>query len=89
MVADGHKTAMPSTLTYSSVVSLDSVQITLTIAALRDLQVLVCNIQNAYLTAPYREKVWTITGPEFGSEAAKTMLAIWVLYGLKSSGSVF
>ena len=67
MVAGGHKTETPSALTYSSVVSRDSVRISLTIAALNDLKVLACDIQNAYLTANPREKVYTIAGPEFGS----------------------
>ena len=47
MVAGGHTTEAPATLTYSSVVSRDSVCIALTIAALNDLKVLSCNIQNA------------------------------------------
>ena len=56
MVAGGHVTEVPSNLTYSSVVSRDSVRIALTIAALNDLDILACDIQNAYLTAPCREK---------------------------------
>ena len=51
LVAGGHMTETPATLTYSSVVSRDSVQIALTLAALNDLQVMSCDIQNAYLTA--------------------------------------
>ena len=89
MVAGGHQTSTPSTITYSSVVSRDSVRIALTIAALNNLQVLGCDIQNAYLTAKCREKIWTIAGPEFGSEAGKIMLVVRALYGLKSSGAAF
>ena len=44
VVADGHRTETPAALTYSSVVSRDSVRIALTIAALNDLSVLACNI---------------------------------------------
>jgi hypothetical protein len=58
----------------SSVVSRDSVRIALTIAALNDLDALVCDIQNTSLTADCREKVWMIAGPEFGSECGKNML---------------
>ena len=47
LVAGGHTTDTPSTLTYSSVVSRDSVRIALTIAALNELDVLGCDIQNA------------------------------------------
>ena len=57
LAADGHKTHTPLTLTYSSVVSHESVRICLLIAALNDLDVLSADIQNAYLTAPNKEKV--------------------------------
>ncbi len=40
LVADGHKPDSPATITYSSVVSRDSVRIALTIAASNDLKVL-------------------------------------------------
>ena len=89
MVGGGHQTSTPSSITYSSVVSRDSVRIALTIAALNDLSILACDIQNAYLTAPCREKIWTKAGPEFGSEHGKVMLVVRALYGLKSSGASF
>ena len=89
MVADGHKTVSPATITYSSVVSRDSVRIALTIAALNDLKVLPCDILNTYLTAPCREKFWCTAGPEFGPDRGKTMLVVRALYGLKSSGAAF
>ena len=57
LVADGHKTNTPSTMTYRSVNSNDSIRICLLIAALNDLDVLSADIQNAYLTAPNKEKV--------------------------------
>jgi hypothetical protein len=50
-VADGHKTKTPAVMTYSLVVSRDSVRIALTIAALNDLDIMACDIQKAYLTA--------------------------------------
>ena len=57
LVAGGHTTETPATLTYSSVVSRDSVRIALTMAALNGLTVMACDIQNAYLTANCREKI--------------------------------
>ena len=63
MVAGGHKTTAPSSLNYSSVVSWDNVRIDLKIAALNYLKVIACDIQNAYLTANFWEKIWTMTGP--------------------------
>ena len=89
MVAGGHTTTTPSSITYSSVVSRDSVRIALTIAALNGLKVRACDIQNAYLTAPCRERIWTVAGPEFGSDAGKNMLIVRALYGLKSSGASY
>ena len=89
LVADGHKTNTPSSVTYSSVVSRDSVRICLLLAALNDLNVLSGDIENAYLTAPCREKCWTIAGPEFGSDQGKPFIITKALYGLKSSGAAF
>ena len=89
LVAGGHTTDAPATITYSSVVSSDSVRIALTIAALNGLEVMACDIQNAYLTADCREKIWTRAGPEFGSESGTIMLICKALYGLKSSGAAF
>ena len=66
-----------------------SVRIALTIAALNNLDVLACDIQNAYLTAQCREKIWTRTGPEFGSESGCIMIVVRALYVLKSSGAAF
>ena len=88
-VAGGHTTETPMSLTYSSVVSRYSVRIILLAAALNGLQVMACDIQNAYLTANCREKIWTYAGPEFGSERGQPMIIRIALYGLKSSGAAF
>jgi hypothetical protein len=78
-------------LTYASVVSRDSV-----IRSPRQdscpepgSKVMACDIQNAYLTADCREKIWTKAGPEFGSEAGAIFLVKKALYGLKSAGAAF
>ena len=89
LVGGGHTTVTPAAMTYSSVVSRDSVRIALTIAALNGLDVMACDIQNAYLTADCREKIWTIAGPEFGSEQGRILIVVKALYGLKSSGAAF
>jgi hypothetical protein len=57
-VAGGHTTSAPTSITYSSVVSRDSVRILLTIAALNAYDVFACDVNNAYLNAPCREKIW-------------------------------
>jgi hypothetical protein len=89
-VAGGHTTEVPdSIIPYSSVVSRDSVRIALTIAGLNGLQAMACDIQNAYFTADCREKIWTVAGPEFGSDAGTIFLVRKALYGLKSAGAAF
>ena len=88
-VADGHKTSAPSAVTYSTVVSRDSVRIILLIAALNDLDVQGADIQNAYLIAPNKEKLWMKAGPDFGDNQGKYYVVSRALYGLKSAGASF
>ena len=85
-VAGGHLTDTPSFLTYSSVVSRESVRIAFTLAALNDLDILAGDIGNAYLNAPTKEKVWFRAGPEFGARQGRRVRVIRALYGLKGSG---
>ena len=59
LVAGGHLTDPPTTLTYSSVVSRESVRLAFLIAALYDLNILVADIGNAYINAMTKEKVYT------------------------------
>lgn len=87
MVAGGHMTEAPGSLTYSSVVSRDSVRILLTVAAMNELDVFACDVNNAYLNAPCREKIWFVAGPECGADAGKVCVVTRALYGLKSSGA--
>jgi hypothetical protein len=74
-------------LTYSSVVSRDSVRIAFLLATLLDVNVMSCDISNAYLNAPCREKIWFVAGPEFGSRHGQVVKILRALYGLKSSGA--
>lgn len=89
-VAGGHMTDPPATLTYSSVVSRDSVRIAFMLAALNDVDLLAADIGNAYLNAPTRERVYTTAGLEFGAELqGQSVLIVRALYGLKSSGAAW
>ena len=63
--------------------------IAMTLAALNDLLVKVEDIHNAYTTAPFTEKIWTVLGQEFGEDSGRKAIVIWALYGLKSAGSAF
>ncbi len=58
-------------------------------AALNDLNVKVGDVLNAYITAPITEKVWTVLGLEFGTDAGKSAVIVRTLYGLKSAGAAF
>jgi Reverse transcriptase (RNA-dependent DNA polymerase) len=89
LVANSNKMEVLPTMTYSSVVLWDSVQIALLIAALNDLKLLLCDIQNAYLTADCRKQIYCIAGPEFGSDAGLIMIIKKALYRLKTSGTAF
>jgi hypothetical protein len=59
------------------------------LSSLNDLDVKMADIENAYLTAPITEKVWTMLGPEFVDDAGKCALIGWVIYGFKSAGAAF
>ena len=87
LVAGGHTTETPASITYSSVVSRESVRIAFLVAALNDLEVFAADIGNAYLNAPCREKIWTVAGAEFGTDQGSVMIVKRALYGLKSSGA--
>ena len=89
LVAGGHKTETPAAMTYSSVVSRETVRIALTIAALNDLDVKASDIKNAYITAPCEEKIACVLGPEFGKDEGKTAIIVRALYGLKSAGASY
>ena len=73
-VGDGHKTKPPNSITYSSVVSRDSVRIMLLVAALNNLDIQGADIETAYLTVPCREKVWMCGGIKFGELAEEVLI---------------
>jgi hypothetical protein len=88
-VAGGHTTHKPESLTYSSVVSRESVRIAFLLAALNGLEICTADVGNAYLNATCRERIWTLAGPEFGSDSGNVMIVKRALYGLKSSGAAW
>ncbi|KAL7476293.1 hypothetical protein ACHAW6_002165, partial [Cyclotella cf. meneghiniana] len=59
LVAGGHMTKTPATLTYASVVSQDTVRIALLMAALNDIDIWAANVLNTYITTPCSKKIWT------------------------------
>ena len=89
LVAGGHLNKdVPKHITYSSVVSKESVRICFTLAALNELNVLSGDIGNAYLNAKPREKCHIIIEDDllFGPSAiGKKAQIVHALYGMKSS----
>jgi hypothetical protein len=85
--AGGHTTDTPAAMTYSSVVSRDSVRIGFMLAALNGLDVMACDLENAYLNAPCVEKIWFEGGLECGSDKGKVCVVVRALYSLKSAGA--
>jgi hypothetical protein len=88
--ANGNETEPPKESTFSTVVSRDTVRLFFLFAALHDLDVLSADIQNAYLNAPVKEKLYTIAGKEFGPKhEGRPVLIVRALYGLRTSGKSF
>lgn len=87
-VASGNLTDPPSTMTYASVVSRESVRIAFLIAAMNGLDILAGDIGNAYLNAETEEKIWYRAGKEWGAQTEGCVCVIKrALYGLKSSAN--
>ena len=90
LVARGSMTEATKEETFASVVSRDTVRLFFLLAALNDLELLSCDIQNAYLAAPNKEKVWTKFTDQLGPEYnGKRAIIAKALYGLRSSGRSF
>ena len=69
-------------MTYSSIVSRDGIRLGFLIAELNGLDVLSCDITNAYLNAPFREKIWFLDGNEVGADKGKVLVLTRALYDL-------
>ena len=84
---DGHKCADPDGSTHAGVISRESVRISLTCAALNDLDVCAADTRNAHLQAPSSQKDCIMCGPEFGLEnVGKRALIKRALCGGKATG---
>ena len=89
-VAGGHMTAPPSSMTYASVVSRESVRVVFLLAVLNGCDILAGDIGNAYLNAFMSEKIYYRAGLEWGAAMKGTVcVIIRALYGLKSSANAW
>ena len=85
LVAGGHMTEALAVMMYASIVSRETMHISLNIAAPNDLEVKASDVQNAYLTAPCAQRIYTRLGPEFRLDKDKLAVIVRALYGLKSA----
>ncbi|KAL7478839.1 LOW QUALITY PROTEIN: hypothetical protein ACHAW6_004594 [Cyclotella cf. meneghiniana] len=79
----------PATLTYTSIVSRETMHIALLVAALNNIYVCGADVLNTYITMLCCEKIWTTLGKKFGDECSRKAIIVRALYGLKSSGAAF
>ena len=70
-VAGGHTTEAPTSMTYSSIVSCDSMQLTFLIVALNDVDIMLVDLENAFIQAPCRKKIWFEGGLECGEDQGR------------------
>ena len=63
LVAGGHVTKPPAIITYSIMVSRETVCVAFSVAGLNGLQVKTADIQISYIQAPVAEKIWTVLVP--------------------------
>jgi hypothetical protein len=57
------------------------------IAALNGLDIMSCDLENAYLNAKCKEKIWFEGGIKCGANQGKVLIVVHALYGLKSVGA--
>ena len=88
-IAGGHTMEAPASVLYSCVVSCDSIHLAFLIAALNDINILSCYLENAYVNAKCHEKIWLEAGIKCGKDAGKVLVIVRALYGLKSAGALW
>ena len=88
LVANGHETEnVHKWDTYSSVIFCESVKIAFLYAVLNNLDILSCDISNAYLEDSCSKNLWSNAGEEFGSISDIPMKIQRALYCLKTAGN--
>jgi hypothetical protein len=87
LVAGGHTTKPPKTLTNASVVSRESVRRAFLIAKVNDLEMVMTDIGDAYLYAECSEKYHATAGKEFEEIAGRVVVIVQALCGPKAAGA--
>ena len=89
LMVGGHMIHIPDTITYSSVVTRETVCFALTMAVLHDIEIKAADVWNAYMMSPNREKILTVLGQDFGDDAGKSAIIVRALYGHEFIGASF
>ena len=86
-VSDGHKVDTPLSMTYYLVISIYSVHILLMLADINGLDVKCTDVQNEYINANPKNRVWFWDRKEFGVHKDKVVFVVRELYGVKGAVS--
>ena len=78
-VDEGHTAEAPNSITYSRVVSSDSICIGFLLESLHSVDITAIYIENAYLNALFAEKIWFIGGYECGEDKCRILLIVRAL----------
>ena len=89
LVVGGHKVDSTGYNTYSSQVDGISILLLFIIAQHIGLDIMTCDVSNAFVTAPNSEKVWALAGDEFGEKKGSKVEIQRALYGLPGSARAF
>ncbi len=89
LVAGGHLMNVLHTVMYASIVLHETVGIALTMAALNALKAMAADIMNAYITAPNKEKIWTLLCRECGKDKGHKTIVVRALHRQKSACAAF
>ena len=89
LVAGGHVTEPAATITYVSVVFIETVCIAIIIPALNYVQVSTADIHNTYTQAPVAEAINIFLGPEVGMDYGKPDIIVRILVWDQACWSYF
>ena len=67
-------------ITYSGVVTIETICIAFTMATSHDLEVKATDVFSVYVMTHNREKIYTVPGIEFGGDTGKSAIIIRVLF---------
>ena len=86
-VPGGHLTEVLTHMTYSSVVGRETVRIGILMAALTGLELLAGDIQNDFLEAPTKEKIFFYAGNEWKADEGRVVVVVRALYTVNEKDS--